>query len=216
MLKILLYKELKLELRSKETFLSMLSLGLVLIFLFSISIGRVETENPITFFWITIFLISSLGLYRSYQNEKNMDSFSMILSSPVDASLIYLSKVIAFFIQITIVQLLLAPIALFFLNIDLNHYILILIVSLGGNLFLSSIGNLISSMTLRSKTNAMIIPILLFPFSIPILLSIIKSTIGISSGLDFFSYSNWIFLIIISTVLFLLLGIWGYDDIIKE
>ena len=216
MLKILLYKELKLEFRSKETFLSMFSLGLVLIFLFSISIGRLEIENPITFFWIIIFFISSLGLYRSYQNEKNMDSFSMILSSPVDASLIYLSKVIAFFIQITIVELLLAPIAFLFLNINLNYYILILMVSLGGNLFLSSIGNLISSMTLRSKTNEMIIPILLFPFSIPILLSIIKATIGISSGLDFFSYSNWIFLIIISTVLFLLLGIWGYDDIIKE
>ena len=52
-------------------------------------------------------------------------------------------------------------------------YILILIVSLGGNLFLSSIGNLISSMTLHSKTNEMIIPILLFPFSNLILLKIL-------------------------------------------
>ena len=218
MFKILLYKELKLEFRTKETYLSMLILGAVLIFLFSVSMGQLirTMVHPITFFWIIVFLISSFGLYRSYQNEKNMDSFSMILSSPVDSSLIYLAKVVAFFIQITIVQILLIPIAVFFLKISLNHYILIFVLTLGVNLFLSAIGNIICSMTLRSKNNEMIIPILLFPFSTPILLSVIKATIGISSEAAFFSYSNWIFLIVVSIVVFLLLGIWSYDDIIKE
>ena len=83
-------------------------------------------------------------------------------------------------------------------------------------MFLSLLGNIICSMTLRSKNNEMIIPILLFPFSIPILLSIIKVTQSISDGSTFITYSNWIFLIIASNILFLVIGIWSYNDIIKE
>jgi len=216
MLKTLINKELKVEFRTKQTFTSMLILGIVLIFLFSISMGKLDIEAPITFFWVIIFLISSFGLYRSYQNEKDMGSFLMSLSSPVDPSIIYLSKVIAFFIQITIIQLLLVPMAFFFLKINLDNYLLLFILGLGTNLFLSALGNIICSMTLHSKNNEMIIPILLFPFSTPILLSVIKSTAGISEGAMFSVYSNWIFLIIASVVVFLIIGIWSYNDIIKE
>lgn len=216
MLKTLINKEMKVELRTKQTFTSMLILGIVLIFLFSISMGKLDIDAPITFFWVIIFLISSFGLYRSYQNEKDMGSFLMTTSSPVDPSIIYLAKVIAFFIQITIIQLLLAPIAFFFLKINLDNYLLLFILSLGANLFLSVLGNIICSMTLHSKNNEMIIPILLFPFSTPVLLSVIKSTVGISEGAMFSIYSNWIFLIIASVIVFLIIGIWSYNDIIKE
>ena len=216
MLKTLINKEMKVELRTKQTFTSMLILGIVLIFLFSISMGKLDVDAPITFFWVIIFLISSFGLYRSYQNEKDMGSFLMTTSSPVDPSIIYLAKVIAFFIQITIIQLLLAPIAFFFLKINLDNYLLLFILSLGANLFLSVLGNIICSMTLHSKNNEMIIPILLFPFSTPVLLSVIKSTAGISEGAMFSIYSNWIFLIIASVIVFLIIGIWSYNDIIKE
>lgn len=216
MLKTLINKEMKVELRTKQTFTSMLILGIVLIFLFSISMGKLDIDAPITFFWVIMFLISSFGLYRSYQNEKDMGSFLMTTSSPVDPSIIYLAKVIAFFIQITIIQLLLAPIAFFFLKINLDNYLLLFILSLGANLFLSVLGNIICSMTLHSKNNEMIIPILLFPFSTPVLLSVIKSTAGISEGAMFSIYSNWIFLIIASVIVFLIIGIWSYNDIIKE
>ena len=216
MLKTLINKEMKVELRTKQTFTSMLILGIVLIFLFSISMGKLDIDAPITFFWVIIFLISSFGLYRSYQNEKDMGSFLMTTSSPVDPSIIYLAKVMAFFIQITIIQLLLAPIAFFFLKINLDNYLLLFILSLGANLFLSVLGNIICSMTLHSKNNEMIIPILLFPFSTPVLLSVIKSTAGISEGAMFSIYSNWIFLIIASVIVFLIIGIWSYNDIIKE
>ena len=79
MLSTLLFKELKLEFRSKETIISMLLLGIVLAFLFSVSIENLKLESIVVFFWIIIFIISSLGLYRSYQNEKNLDSFNIKL-----------------------------------------------------------------------------------------------------------------------------------------
>ena len=216
MLSTLIIKELKNELRTKETFFSMLTLGIVLIFLFSISSGINNIKQSIAFFWITIFIISSFGLYRSYQIEKDLDAFTMILSSPVDSSLIFLSKVFSFFLIITFISILLTPIAFFFLRIQLDNLFIILILSLCTNSFLSLIGNIICGMTLRSKNNEMIIPILLFPFSIPILLSIIKVTQSISDGATFVAYSNWIFLIIASNILFLVIGIWSFNDIIKE
>ncbi|MBJ47563.1 MAG: hypothetical protein CMG59_05990 [Candidatus Marinimicrobia bacterium] len=216
MLNTLIIKELKNELRTKETFFSMMTLGIVLIFLFSISSSNINTKQSIAFFWITIFIISSFGLYRSYQIEKDLDAFTSILSSPVDPGLVFLSKAISFFILITSISILLSPTAFFFLKIQLNNLFVIMMLSFGTNMFLSLLGNIICSMTLRSKNNEMIIPILLFPFSIPILLSIIKVTQSISDGSTFITYSNWIFLIIASNILFLVIGIWSYNDIIKE
>tara|TARA_Y100000746_G_scaffold163351_1_gene140784 strand:+ start:43 stop:693 length:651 start_codon:yes stop_codon:yes gene_type:complete len=216
MLSTLLYKELKLEFRTKETILSMFLLGIILTFLFSISIENISQELVIVYFWIIIFMISSLGLYRSYQNEKSLDSFNMMLSSPIDPSLIFLSKVISFFIQIIIVQIFLFPIVILFFNLNLNINFGVILLTLVTNWYISSLGNIIGGITLRSNRNEMIIPILLFPFSAPILLAIIRATIGIIDNYNFYDFSNWIFIIITSSIIVFILGIWAYYDIIKE
>jgi len=62
----------------------------------------------------------------------------------------------------------------------------------------------------------MIIPILLFPFSAPILLAIIRATEAIVGNYSFYDFSNWIFIIITSSIVVFILGIWAYYDIIKE
>ncbi len=216
MLSTLLYKELKLEFRTKETILSMFLLGIILTFLFSISIENISQELVIVYFWIIIFMISSLGLYRSYQNEKSLDSFNMMLSSPIDPSIIFLSKVISFFIQIIIVQIFLFPIVILFFNLNLNINFGVILLTLVTNWYISSLGNIIGGITLRSNRNEMIIPILLFPFSAPILLAIIRATIGIIDNYNFYDFSNWIFIIIASSIIVFILGIWAYYDIIKE
>ena len=50
MLNTLIIKELRNELRTKETFFSMMTLGIVLIFLFSISSSNINTKQSIAFF----------------------------------------------------------------------------------------------------------------------------------------------------------------------
>ena len=216
MLNTLLFKELKLEFRSKETIISMLLLGIVLTFLLSVSIENLKQEFIVIFFWIIIFIISSLGLYRSYQNEKNLDSFNMIVSSPVDPSFIFIAKSISFFVQIIIVELLLFPIVVLFFKINFEINYSIICLTLAVNWYLSALGNIIGGMTLRSNRNEMIIPILLFPFSAPILLAVIRSTTGIMNNYNFYDFSNWIFIIISSSIIIFILGIWAYYDIIKE
>ena len=216
MLNNLIIKELKLEFRTKETILSMFLLGIILTFLFSITIYNVKQEFVIVYFWIIIFMISSLGLYRSYQNEKNLDSFNMMLSSPVDPSIIFISKVISFFIQILIVQIFLFPIFILFFKLNFNFSYAVLFLTFATNWYISSLGNIIGGITLRSNRNEMIIPILLFPFSAPILLAIIRATEGIVNNYSFYDFSNWIFIIITSSIVVFILGIWAYYDIIKE
>ena len=216
MLNTLIFKELKLEFRTKETILSMFLLGIILTFLFSISIENVKQEFVIVYFWIIIFMISSLGLYRSYQNEKNLDSFNLMLSSPVDPSIIFISKVVSFFIQIFIVQIFLFPIFILFFKLNLTISYEVIFLTLVTNWYISSLGNIIGGITLRSNRNEMIIPILLFPFSAPILLAIIRATEAIVGNYSFYDFSNWIFIIITSSIVVFILGIWAYYDIIKE
>ena len=216
MFSTLLFKELKLEFRSKETIISMLLLGIILCFLFSVSIENLKKELIVILFWIIVFIISSLGLYRSYQNEKSLDSFNMMISSPVDPSFIFIAKVFSFFIQIIIVELLLLPIIILFFKVNFEFNYGIICLTLATNWYISALGNIIGGITLRSNRNEMIIPILLFPFSAPILLAIISATMGIINNHNFYDFSNWIFIIISSSIIIFILGIWAYYDIIKE
>ena len=99
MLKLLIKKETNQILKNKYVYLSMIVCGLVISILFSMLLNN----NASTFivaglFWIMIFFVSSLGLYRSMEAEIKMKAYYNLLLSPIDKGYIFISKSIAFFI----------------------------------------------------------------------------------------------------------------------
>ena len=118
----LLKKDLLIELRSKEIVVSMAAFGVSVILLYSFSFN----ESPRTFsifasglIWMVFLFISVLGLHRSFSLEKEFDAIGLILSAPVDRSLIFLSKWVSGFLFLLIAQIIIVPLFLLFLDLDI-------------------------------------------------------------------------------------------------
>lgn len=220
MLSVLIKKELFVELRNKEVVFSMLAFGTSVLLIFSFSFN----SNPKTMheiapglFWTLVLLSSSLGLHRMFGLEKDLDAFSSIIASPIDRSIIFLSKWISGFIFLSLTELLI--VIPFFLFLGLSKPMSILpglgIVMIG-NLGIIAVGVLISGLGMRARMSAVLLPVLLFPLLTPLLISCVKSTAGWFNDNPFEFYQIWVMIMITYVVIFGLAGFTLFDQITEE
>ncbi len=220
MLGVLIKKELFVELRNKEVVFSMLAFGasVLLIFSFSLS-GNPKMMHEIApgLFWTLVLLSSSLGLHRMFGLEKDFDAFSSLIASPIDRSILFLSKWISGFIYLSLTELLI--ITPFFLFLGLSKPMSILPgigIVLCGNLGITAVGVLISGIAMRGRMSAVLLPVLLFPLLTPLLIACVKSTVGWFQVKPFEFYQIWVMIMITYVVIFSLAGYTLFDQITEE
>ena len=216
----LLKKDLLIELRSKEIVISMAAFGVSVILLYSFSFN----ESPRTFsifasglIWMVFLFISVLGLHRSFSLEKEFDAIGLILSAPVDRSLIFLSKWVSGFLCLLIAQIIIVPLFWLFLDLDIPEQIgLWLLIFIMTDLGISAIGNLVAGITLRARMSEVLLPILLFPLVSPLLIAAVKSTDAILLGLPFEEWKIWAAIIFTFVIVFSVTGVLIFEYVSEE
>lgn len=217
---ILLKKDLKLELRSKEIILSTFVLGLSIILVFALSFQN-QTELIYEFssgiLWVVILFISTFGLNRAFSIEQDSNSMWSWLSSPIDRGLVFLSKVVSISIYVLLAEIMFLIPFLIFMKIPTNFSLLnLILVMLLGTLAIITIGCLISTITLQAEIRNVLIPILLFPSCSPIVISATKSTLLILKSKPFIDWSFWILIMFTFFIIFSLFGYIIFDRVIEE
>ena len=220
MLITLLKKDLKLEFRGKEIIFSTFVLGLTIILIFALSFqNQVELIHEFSsgLLWVAILFTSTFGLSRAFSIEQENSSMWSWLSSPIDRGLIFLSKMISVSIYVIIAEVMfLIPFFIFMripMNFSIFHLILVMFI---GTLSIITIGCLISAITLQTDNREVLIPILLFPTSSPIIISATKSTSLIFQNKPFVDWSFWLLLMFTFFTIFSLVGYLIFDKVIEE
>ena len=216
----LLKKDLLIELRSKEIVVSMAAFGVSVILLYSFSFN----ESPRTFsifasglIWMVFLFISVLGLHRSFSLEKEFDAIGLILSAPVDRSLIFLSKWVSGFLFLLIAQIIIVPLFWLFLDLDIPEQIgLWLLIFIMTDLGIAAIGSLVAGITLRARMSEVLLPILLFPLVSPLLIAAVKSTDAILLGLPFEEWKIWAAIIFTFVIAFSVTGVLIFEYVSEE
>jgi heme exporter protein B len=116
----ILWKDLRIELRTKETLAALLLLGLltlvVLSFAFDPTSPLREAAAP-GVLWVAVTFAGTLGMNRSLLLEREHDCLQGLLLAPVDRGSIYLAKTAANFLFMATAQLVLVPLFVFFFNL---------------------------------------------------------------------------------------------------
>ena len=217
MLNILIEKEVKQILNNKFVYLSMLACGLVITILFSM----ISNNNDSIFiasglFWIMIFFVSSLGLYRSMESEIKMKAYYNLLLSPIDKGNVFISKSIAFFVFLCLTEILLFPIFQLLVKVNFVYSYAFILSTLTINWSISTLGVIVSMMSIQTKLGETLIPMLLFPLLVPILIAASNITNSIIQGLNYQYYSFWILICITFSVLTTIVGFWSFKGILQE
>ena len=216
----LLKKDLKLEFRNKEIILSTFVLGLSIILVFALSFQnqtKLKYEFSSGILWVVILFISTFALNRAFSIEQESSSIWSWLSSPIDRGLVFLSKMVSISIYVLLAEITFLTPFFIFMKIPINFSLInLIVVILVGTLAITSIGCLISTITLQTEIRNALIPILLFPSCTPIIISATKSTMLILKNRPFIDWSFWILLMITFFTAFSLVGYIIFDRVIEE
>jgi heme exporter protein B len=212
------WKDLRAELRSKETISAMLVFGLLAIMLFSfaLELDRAGREaNASGVLWVTLVFAGTLGLGRSLGREKDEGSLDGLLLAPVDRSALYFGKLVGNFLFMLVVAVILAPLLAVLLNTSFFKP-LILAVLLMGILGYAGVGTLIASMSIYTRGREVLLPILLLPIALSILIPAVRATRGLLEDIPLDELWVWFNMLGATNVIYLTLGYMLFDYVVEE
>lgn len=175
----LLWKDVLLEVRRGENFLSILFFGLSLLFLFSFAFeidnNNVSRMTP-GLLWLAFMFSGTLALGQLFQGDRENGCLDALLLAPMDRGAYYLAKVLFNFSLMVLLEVFLLP--LFGVLFHLNFWHLlpaVLLYTLLGTLGFCVVGVLFATVTLKVRGRSLLLPVLLFPLVIPVILGTIRS-----------------------------------------
>lgn len=216
----ILWKDLRIELRTKETLAALLLLGLltlvVLSFAFDPTSPLREAAAP-GVLWVAVTFSGTLGMNRSLLLEREQDCLQGLLLAPVDRGSIYLAKTIANFLFMTAVQLVLVPLFVFFFNLPfLLTVSRVAPVLLLGLLGFAAVGTMFAAISLRTRAREVMLPLLMLPLAAPLLIAGIQATSTLMAGEPFGAVSHWLNLLAAFDAVFLVVGWMAFEYVVAE
>jgi heme exporter protein B len=177
---VILGKDLRAELRSKDAINASLSFALVILLLFSFAFDPTsEQTRDISggLLWIVFAFAGTLILNRSFVRELPNDCLDGLIAAPISSSALFLGKALANFVMVLAVELISLPIFGIFYNVRWYAQwwplLLVLVLASWG---LTVIGTMFSALTVNLRIRELMLPILVYPIMIPALLGAMEVT----------------------------------------
>jgi heme exporter protein B len=183
-----LRKDLQLEWRSRDSVNGMLFFSLLVVVVFSIAFD--PTANPTMareiaggILWVALLFASVTALNQAWTREQRNRVLDAQRMAPAPASALFLGKALANMLFVTIIEVVLAPLFIVFYNLHaLGQGWLLLAVMPLGTWALVCNGTFFAALGLRTRNRELLLPLILFPISIPALLGMVQATTAILSG----------------------------------
>ena len=181
-----LAKDLRIEWRSKDAINSMLFFALLVVVLFSISFdprGIFAQQIAGGVLCVATMFASVSALNQAWAREIRHQVLDAQRMAPAPGSQLFLAKVLANFIFVTIVQVALAPVFLVMYNLHVagNGWLLALVLPLGTWALVAN-GTFFAALAIRSRNRELLLPLILFPIFLPALLGMVQATTTILTG----------------------------------
>ncbi|MCR5814907.1 MAG: heme exporter protein CcmB [Desulfovibrio sp.] len=152
-----------------------LLLGLLLIFVFSLSSGpgdQISPQTAATIFWVSSLFCQVLIFNQLYALEENHGQRLALLLLPVMPQTIWLAKSIAGFLLLLTAQICFLPACLIFLGQMISEHFFMAICGLVlVDIGISALGSLLGAVAQGQAARESLLSILLFPLLTPLLLA---------------------------------------------
>lgn len=215
----LLWKDLLLELRRRESVVAMFFFGTLLLFVFhfafEIPADRAAEMAP-GLLWLAFIFTGTLGLTQLFQAERENRCLEALLLSPMDRAALYLAKVSFNLFSMLLVELVVFP--LFWVLFNLAFWELLpslFLVALLGTMGFCVLGTLFSAVTLKARSRELLLPLILLPLMIPVILATIRGMEIILRTGQFDDAVSWLRLLIGFDVIFLTAGFLIFEWVIE-
>jgi heme exporter protein B len=218
---LVLRKDVAIEFRSFEILSTTLffAVSCVLVFAFAfVRDGEVVADAAAGILWIAIAFAGTLALGRTFERERYSETVRALLLAPAPRSAIYVGKLLGIVILLIAAEVILVPlVALLFSAPLFTRPLLLGGLLLCGTVGFASVGTLFAAMLVRSRTRDVMLPILLYPITVPVIIAGVRGTSALlGSPPDEALAVMWISLLVAFDVVFVTLALWTFEPLMTE
>jgi heme exporter protein B len=199
-----LAKDIRLEWRSRDAINSMLFFSLLVVVIFSFAFDpNAEESREIAggLIWVAFLFAAVVALNQTWARELRNQVLDAYRVSPAPASALFIAKALGNFLLVSLLEALMAPLFMIFYNLRvLGPAWQLIPVAILGTWALVVNGTFFAAMSLRTRSREIMLPLLLFPISIPAVQSMVEATRIILAGDA--SARFWIVLLLTYDVVF--------------
>ncbi len=182
-------KDLLIELRTKDSLNAMLFFGIVVLVVFNFALESMRDtirEAVPGVLWVAFVFSGTLGLNRMFAAEKENSCLQGLLMVPMDRGIIYIGKTLAATVFMLIAEAVIFVFSLVFFNLtvwaEIPYLILVFLI---GTLGFTSVGTLLSAISVNTRMREVLLPLILFPVVLPILVNAVEATRIILTTIDY-------------------------------
>lgn len=215
---VLLWKDILLELRSRDLVVSLLVFGLVVVVVFNFALNatpQVVTEVTPGILWVAFAFAGVLAMNRAFVREKEEGGLEGLLLSPISRDSIFLGKAAASFVFMLMVEAVLLPIFAGLLNFSPASFTLLLTIVLATFGF-AVVGTLFSAISVQTRSREILLPVLFFPVILPVLVGAVEATKQALGGETVVGLGHWLPLLGAFDALFLVICPWIFSIVVEE
>jgi heme exporter protein CcmB len=214
-------KDLLIEARTREILLLTVffALSCVLVFAF----GFVREGGPVPdaaagILWIAIAFSGTLALGRAFERERHGETLRALLIAPIDRPALYLGKLLGILILLAAVEVLVVPlVALMFQASLFRHAALMLGLLAAGTLGFAAVGTLFAAMLVRARSRDVMLPILLYPITVPVIIAGVRGTAALlAPEAELPMARAWLSMLVFFDVVFVTVALWTFEPVMTE
>ncbi len=218
---LVLKKDFAIEMRSYEILSTTLFFAVSCVAIFSFAFvkeGQAEVDAAAGILWIAIAFAGTLALGRTFERERYGETLKALLLAPAPRPAIYLGKLLGIVMLLFVMEILLVPMVAFLFNAPFFARPDLLVALLGlGTLGFAAVGTLFAAMLVRARTRDVMLPILLYPITIPVIIAGVRGTSALlASPVDEPVAMLWIGLLSFFDVVFVTLSLWTFEPLMTE
>lgn len=218
---LVLRKDVAIEARNLEILSTTLffAVGCVLIFAFAlVKDGQAPPDAAAAILWIAILFSGTLALGRTFERERYGDTLRALLLAPAPRPALYVGKLLGILCLLGLAEAVLVPaVALLFSAPLFARPGLLVTLLAAGTLGFSAVGTLFAAMLMRARTRDVLLPILLYPITIPVIIAGVRGTSALlASPPDEPTATMWLAVLLCFDVVFVTLALWTFEPLMTE
>lgn len=217
-------KDLAIEARSRELINTTIFFALSCVVVFSVSFvgeggdGRAIGDAAAGILWVAIAFSGTLALGRTFERERYGDTLRALLMAPGSRAAIYVGKLVGIVALLIATEIIVVPlIALLFQAKLFEHMLLTSALLVFGTVGFATVGTLFAAMLARARSRDVLLPILLYPVTIPVMIAGVRGTsalLAVEPQLDMARL--WVMLLLAFDVVFVTLALWTFESLMTE
>lgn len=214
-------KDLVVEARSRELVYTTLffSLAVILIFAFCfVQEGRPIEGAAAGILWVALAFSGTLALGRAFEREREAETLRALLLAPVERGAIYLGKLVALVALMTCVEVVILPVVVLLFDAPIGRAPgLVAALIAAGIVGFAAVGTLFAAMLIRAHSRDVLLPVLLYPITVPVVIAGVRGTAAIFALEPNLAIARmWLTMLIFFDVVFVTLALWTFGAVMSE